>query len=166
MLKKATLLVTLVFSITASAASEDLPEPLRGTWVVRRVIPTATISCWGKRESKSLIGTRIQYSVRGFRWKNIQTDSPEVTIVRLTADQFHDENSGGGASDSQVTLKHLGIEKPDVKQVSLSHPDATITGATTEIPGDRVLMKDSNRIVFSVCNVWFEAEREPQLKEH
>ena len=164
MLNKPFLLLAFVFAIAASAASNDVPEPLRGTWVVKRVIPTATITCWGRRESKSLLGTRIQYSARGFRWQDIQTDLPEVTVDRLTADQFHEQNSGGGAVDSQISLRVLGIEASGLTQISFSHPDATVSGATNEIPGDRVLIKNRNAIVFSVCNVWFEAKREPPSK--
>lgn len=112
-------------------------------------------------DSRKLIGTRIEYSVRRFRWQDIHTDSPEITLDRLTGEQFHDQNSGGGAKDSQVSLKDLGITAPSVTQISFSHTDATISEATNEIPGDRVLIKNQNAIVFSVCNVWFEAKREP-----
>ena len=165
MTSKAGLLLALVSMIAASAArTGDVPETLRGTWIVKRVIPTATITCWGKPESRKLIGTRIKYSDHGFRWQDVQTDSPKITLDRLTAGQFHDQNSGGGAVDSQVSLKDLGIGTSDVTQVSFSHPDAAISGATNEIPGDRVLIKDRNAIAFSVCNVWFEAKREPLSK--
>jgi hypothetical protein len=37
------------------------------------------------------------------------------------------------------------------------------------IPGDVVLLKDGNTIIFSLCNVYFEAERviaPSRLKEH
>ena len=46
-----------------------------------------------------------------------------------------------------------------MKQVSIGHAPATISSATTEIPGDVVLLKNRNAIVFSVCNVYFEAKR-------
>jgi hypothetical protein len=45
--------------------------------------------------------------------------------------------------------------------VTIHHPDAAITGATTEIPGDEVLLKSTNQIIFAVCNVYFEATRLP-----
>jgi hypothetical protein len=34
-----------------------------------------------------------------------------------------------------------------------------ITGATTEVPGDSVLLAGPNRIVVSACGVYFEATR-------
>lgn len=164
--RKTALLLAFVSLMASSSTTTDVPKSLRGTWIVRRVIPTATITCWGGRDSKKLIGTHIEYSAHGFRWQDIHTDSSEITLDRLTAEQFHDENSGGGAADSQVSLKDLGIGTPDVNQISFSHPDAAISEATNEIPGDRVLIKDRNAIVFSVCNVWFEAKREAPPRTH
>jgi hypothetical protein len=106
-----------------------------------------------------LIGTEIYYEAHAFRWKQHRTESPDVIVERLTSDEFHDQNSGGGAADSQVSLKYLGIGASEVTQVSLSHPYANDTEATSEIPGDRVFIKAPDLIVFSVCNVWFEARR-------
>jgi hypothetical protein len=44
-------------------------------------------------------------------------------------------------------------------QISIEHPPASITGGTVEIPGDVALVKDQNTIIFSACNVYFEAKR-------
>ena len=46
-----------------------------------------------------------------------------------------------------------------MKQVSINHAPAKIAGATTEVPGDVVLLKNRDAIVFSVCNIYFEAKR-------
>lgn len=163
---KAALVLAITSMMALSSTTGDVPDEIRGTWTVTRVIPTATITCWGKRESRKLIGTQIVYTAHGFRWQNIRTDASEVTTDRLTAQQFHDENSGGGAADSQVSLEALGITTPDVTQMSFSHPDATVTDATTEIPGDRILVKNQQTIVFSVCNVWFEGKRKATSYSH
>ncbi|HEY6445691.1 MAG TPA: hypothetical protein VIY53_04470 [Acidobacteriaceae bacterium] len=77
----------------------------------------------------------------------------------MSAIQFHDEYSGGGAADSQIDFAQLGIRAPSVTIVKLSHADADITGATVEIPGDWALLKDNNTIILSVCNLYFEAHR-------
>jgi hypothetical protein len=60
---------------------------------------------------------------------------------------------------SQVSFRQLGMKVLETKQVSINHAPAKITGATTEIPGDDVLLKNRNAIVFSVCNVYFEAKK-------
>ena len=158
-MKQLTLLFAVFLGLGTLATAQDIPEQLRGKWVVKRVIPTSTISCWGDRESKQLIGTEIEYSSDMFRWQDKTTTRPDVTIATVTAEQFHSENSGGGAADSQVTFRQLGIQAKEAIQVSLSHPEANITGATIEIPGDSVIIKSRNVIIFSVCNVYFEALR-------
>ena len=154
------LLLFLVINVFVSLSAQEIPAQLRGRWVVTRDLPTSTICCWGEKESKAFIGTEIEYTADNFRWKNIVTTHPSIQIEVISAQQFHDENSGGGANDSQVNFQQLGIKAPRITQIELGHEPADITGGTIEIPGDKVLIKDKNTIVFSVCNVYFEAKRQ------
>jgi hypothetical protein len=153
------LFLALLFNCIGFAAAQDIPGQLRGKWIIKRVLPTSTISCWSYKEARRIVGTEIEYTVNSFRWKDTVTADPVVTVTTLSAAQFHDENSGGGANDSQVSFRELGIRSTTVTQVAFSHPAADITGATIEVPGDRVLIKGENTLVLSVCNVYFEAHR-------
>lgn len=127
--------------------------------IVTRQLPAPTISCWGEAEAKKLIGTELAYSAQSFRWKDVRAKNPTATTRTLTAQQFHDENSGAGSNSSQVTLAQVGIKTNHVLEIKISHPNASITGATSEIPGGTLLSKDKNTIIFSVCNIYFEAKR-------
>jgi hypothetical protein len=151
--------ILAVFAVPAM--SQTIPSELRGTWVIRRELPTSTISCWGEAESKAIIGTEIQYSADAFRWKNKIARHPTAEVSTITAKQFHDENSGGGANSSQVSFGQLGIKTPTAKQVVIHHPGTTsgLPGESSEIPGDTALLRNRGVIVFSVCNVYFEAKR-------
>jgi endoglucanase len=144
---------------TIEGPLQTIPKELWGKWVVRREVPTTTISCWGEKEVKTLIGTEVEYAPGFFRWHKWVTKNPAAEITIVTAEQFHDENSGMGTNSSQVTFQQLGIKADRATQVVFQHPAANITGATTEIPGDHVLIKDENTIIFSVCSAYFEAER-------
>ena len=141
------------------ANSAGIPKQLQGKWIVRRVLPTTTISCWGEKEAKALLGTEIEYTPEVFRWKTTIVKSPIVTSAEVNGQQFQSDHSGGGARDSQVTFAQLGIHAATATQITIQHADATITGGTTEIPGDAVLVRDPNHLIFSACNVYFLAER-------
>ena len=80
----------------------------------------------------------------------------DISIRTVTDDEFRKENSGG---DSPASFAQLGIRARSVLEVDLQHEDADITGATTEVPGDSVLLAGPNRIVVSACGVYFEATR-------
>lgn len=140
-------------------AAQNIPQELVGKWVIQRELPTRTISCWGEKEARAIIGTQIEYTADSFRWKYIVVKQPTVEIAVVSAEQFQRENSSPSVNGSQVSFRQLGINAPEVRQVSIHHAPAGITGATTEIPGDVALLKNHNAIVFSVCNVYFEAER-------
>ena len=152
----------MFFALLRTTPAQTIPKELWGKWIVRREVPTTTISCWGEEEAKTLIGTQIEYSLSFFRWHKIVTKNPTAEITILTAEQFHDENSGKGTNSSQVTFRQLGIQTDKATEVVIQHPAANITSATTEIPGDNVLIKDKNTIIFSVCSLYFEAKRVPQ----
>jgi hypothetical protein len=140
-------------------AAQNIPQELAGKWVIQRELPTQTISCWGEKKARAIIGTQIEYTADSFRWKHIVVKQPTVEIAVVSAEQFQRENSSPSVNGSQVSFRQLGIDAPEVRQVSINHAPAEITGATTEIPGDVALLKNHNAIVFSVCNVYFEAKR-------
>jgi hypothetical protein len=143
----------------AGAAAQGIPRELWGKWVIRHEVPTPTISCWGETEARAIVGTEIEYTTDSFRWKDVTVKHANAEVRIVSAKQFHDENSGGSVSSSQVTFHDLGIALPSATQITIEHPAASITGATTEIPGDVILVKDHNTIILSVCSIYFEAKR-------
>ncbi len=158
-MKKLLYLILVIAALGLACPAQTIPQELWGKWTVTRVIPTTTIGCWGKAEAKKLIGTQIEYSDEVFRWKNAVTRNPKAEVTTISAEQFLQENSGGGAHGSQVSFHQLGIKTDKTKQIAIQHADADISGGTTEIPGDRVLIKDRRTIVFAVCNSYFEAKK-------
>ena len=139
--------------------AQNIPQELVGKWVIKRQLPTLTISCWGEKEAKAIIGTHIEYTPDSFRWTHIVINHPTVEVTVVSAEQFERENSSPSVNGSQVSFRQLGINAPEAKQIIIKHAPAEITRATTEIPGDEVLLKSRNSLVFSVCNVYFEANR-------
>lgn len=154
-------LVAVYVLAAANALAQGIPPQLWGMWIVKRDLPTTTIGCWSENDVKKLLGTKVEYTAERFRWEKEITSQPDVKVEALSAEQFETENSGGGANDSRVNFRQLGITAPRATQVTIAHAPANITGATIEVPGDRVLIKGPNVIVFSVCNVYFEARRLP-----
>jgi hypothetical protein len=124
MLFRNVFLLTLVLPSTAPTIVQEVPKQLAGKWTVNRIVPTSTKSCWGAKESRRLIGTKIEYDSHSFRWRDISTPVSDVSIDYLTAEQFHDENSGGGAADSQVSFKELGIQSDFVEQLTIEHAES------------------------------------------
>jgi len=148
----------VLFAATACTA-QTIPKEIWGQWTVRRELPTKAISCWGEPEAKRLIGSELEYSDKLFRWNTVITDHPIASIRTVTAEQFQSENSSPSVNGSQVSFHQLGIVAKQAEEISIHHESANITGATIEIPGDSVLVKDADTIIFSVCNVYFEAKR-------
>jgi hypothetical protein len=158
-MKRVFYLTLMLMTFATTTMAQTIPQELWGKWIIRRELPTSTISCWGESEARAIIGTEIEYTADSFRWQHEVRRVPTAHIAIVTAKQFHDENSGGGANSSQVSFRQLGIKAATARQVTIDHSPAKITDATTEIPGDVVLLKSRHTIVFSVCSVFFEANR-------
>lgn len=144
----------------AAKPANPMPAELLGTWMIRKILPMQTISCWDEKQARALIGTNLEYKADSLVWKTTTARYVNSTVTTVKAADFAVDNSG---SQSSVTFKGLGITAPEVKQITIEHPDVTIqdgsNGGTTEMPGDHVMLKSRNALVFSVCNVYFEADR-------
>ncbi len=142
--------------LATALSAESLPARLGGTWRITRVLPTTNNTCWGREQAEPLIGSTLTYRDDALRWRGGEVALEDVTTRKLTAAEFSKENSG---STTPASFVQLGIHAPSVMEVDLQHEDMDITGATTEVPGDSVLLAGPNRIVVSACGVFFEATR-------
>lgn len=133
-----------------------IPRMLWGKWIIRRVLPSQTISCWDQKQAEALINTEIEYGPESLRWKNITSDNQGSETTLVMAKQFAQDNSGSG---STVSFEQLGITARAVQQIAIQHPDVSAAGGS-EMPGETVLLKNTDTIIFSLCNIYFEAARE------
>ena len=141
----------------AASSGDALPTGLEGTWRIVRVLPTTNTQCWDRQQATPLVGSRLTYRDDAMRWRGGEVPLEGITTRAVTAAEFRKENSGAG---EPASFAQLGIRARSVTEVDMQHEDADITGATTEVPGDSVLMVSPSHIVVSACGVYFEAERD------
>lgn len=149
------MMAVLVASAVGTSA-EPLPSRLAGTWRIQRVLPTKNVACWGEKDAQPLLGSTLTYSRNAIKWRGGSVPLTGITTRTLTSEQFAKETGGGSSS---ARFDQLGIRSREVLEVDLQHEDMDITGATTEVPGDSVLLAAPNRIIVSACGVYFEATR-------
>jgi hypothetical protein len=159
-----TILVTVFAGTHADAISTGpLPSQLAGTWRITRILPTRNTPCWSPEQAQPLVGSTLTYNSRSLRWQGGQEPLEGITTRVLTATQFRKENTGGNGAAEFI---QLGIHSPSVLEVDLQHEDAEITGATTEVPGDSILLAAPGRIIVSACGVFYEATRPGSRPAH
>ena len=149
---------SILLASTLTTSAEMLPSQLAGSWKIERILPTTNTACWNTDQAKPLLGSTLTYSSRSMRWRGGSVPLQGIATRELSDTQFRKENSSDkGFAD----FTQLGIHSRTVIEVDLQHDDADITGATTEVPGDSILLAGPNRIVVSACGVFFEATRVP-----
>lgn len=147
---------TLALGVVATTSlAEPLPKELAGSWRITRLLPTSNSACWSVGKAMPLIGSTLTYSDHKMTWKGGDIALNGIATRMIDNNELLAEaGSGSGVSFSQLEIK-----KSTVLEVNFQHEDADITGASTEVPGDSVLMAGPNRIVASACGIYFEAMR-------
>ena len=145
-----------VFSIPSAARSEQLPASLRGTWRITRILPTTNSGCWTRNDAESLVGSTLTYGQYEMRWRGGGVPLYDIDTRVVSAAEFRKENDG---PVRPASFTQLGVREAALTEVDMQHEDAAVLPASTEIPGDSVLMVAPDRIVVSACGVYYEAAR-------
>ncbi len=135
----------------AAAHGQAIPSSIAGTWHIVKVLPTTNPACWDADRARSLIGTTLKYTPGKLTWHGGDIPISEALTRTLSLRKFQDEY--------KIDLASLGIRAASVQEIDLQHEDADVTGATTEVPGDTVLLAGPGRIVVSACGVYYSAVR-------
>jgi hypothetical protein len=136
--------------------AESLPAQLKGSWRITRILKTTNVGCWSVEQAQPLVGSTLTYDAKMMHWKGGDVPLLGITTRTVTDDDLHQDAPG---NPTPLSLAELEIRGPVVTEVDFQHEDADITGASTEVPGDSVLLAAPNRIVVSACGVYFEATR-------
>ncbi len=139
-----------------SGLAEPLPAELKGSWRITKLLPTTNTGCWTPDQAASLVGSTLVYGPKSMAWKGGTIPLLGVSTRLVDTNDIRSESGGGPKA---ADLAQLQIDRDSVLEVNLQHEDADITGASTEVPGDSVLMAAPKRIVGSACGVYFEATR-------
>jgi hypothetical protein len=139
----------------------QIPRELLGRWLISKVLPVNTVACLDNQQAQALVGTEIEYRADSFRWKTTTVRILKSSSKMIGALEFNRDNSGSG---SHADFGQLGIAASAVKQITIRHPDVTISelaqSGSHVMPGESVLVEAPNTIIFDICNTYFEARRE------
>jgi TonB family protein len=141
--------------------STTVPEDLQGTWVVKRYIPLYTgVGCFGEEEINSLVGTVIEYKANSIHWNDRTLPVSRVESANLSAEQFVHSQEPTGSYGGVVTFRDFGIQADAVHKITIEHPEVDLGWGDTSFPGDNGLLKTPTTLLYTVCNVWFEVEKQ------
>jgi hypothetical protein len=142
-------LISALFLGTSRAQS--MPASILGKWRIVKILPTRNPQCWDEERAKTLLETTLTYAPKIMFWQGGSEPITEALTRTLSRRKFRDEY--------KVDLPELGIAAASVEEIDLQHEDADITGASTEVPGDTILLAGPGKIVVSSCGFFYLAIR-------
>ena len=151
MQRKVGLFVTALALSGTVAHAQAMPGAIAGHWRIVRILPTKNPTCWDSRKARTLVGTTLHYEPQRLTWHGGPVPISDALTRNLSSRRFQDEY--------KLDPSDLGLRRPVVQEIDLQHEDADITGATTEVPGDTILVAGPGRIVVSACGVFYSAIR-------
>lgn len=134
-----------------SASPQTVPTSIAGTWRIVKILPTRNVQCWDADQARAMVGTTLTYQAHSMVWHG--------GAVPVSAALSRMLRRGSFLEEYKVDLPELGIAAETVEEIDLQHEDADVTGATTEVPGDTVVLAGRGRIVVSACGVFYSAVR-------
>jgi len=138
-------------ALCATSHAQAIPASVAGSWRIVRILPTHNVQCWDEARAKTLLGSTLFYKAHALVWQGGTASITEALTRTIAKQKFQEEYS--------VALEELGIHAESVTELDLQHEDADVTGATTEIPGDTIVLAGPVRIVVSACGVFYSAVR-------
>jgi hypothetical protein len=151
--------------LAVHSVAEPLPSQLRGSWRITHILTTTNVGCWSAERAKPLVGSILTYEEKKMHWQGGEVPLLGITSRTVTEEDLRKDDVG---NPHPLSFAQLEIKSPVVTEVDLQHEDQDITGASTEVPGDSILLAGANRIIVSACGVYFEATRlsTPHGKSH
>ncbi len=148
--------VALLAGTAVGSGAQSMPASIAGSWRITRIVTSGRTACWDEARARTLLGSTLTYTQGTMSWMGGNVPVPEVLTRTLSRRKYQDEY--------KVDLAELGIRADSIVEIDLQHEDADVTGATTEVPGDTVLLNSTGRgghpeLLLSACGVYYAAVR-------
>jgi len=144
--------LTILFGLLQVCAhAQSMPASVAGKWRIVKILPTRNVQCWDEDHAKTLLGTTLTYQAHAMVWQGGSVAISDALTRTLSRRKFQDEY--------KIDLDEIGIKAQSIQEIDLQHEDADITGATTEVPGDTIVIAGPGKIVVSACGVFYSAVR-------
>jgi hypothetical protein len=105
-----------------------IPQVLWGKWIVRRVLPSQTISCWDQKQTEAMIGTEIEYGANNLPPGTYRITVESVGFDRAIAENLHLETAGKTTFD--FVLKAGNVSESisvDASGMQVNTTDASVS---------------------------------------
>ena len=130
-----------------SKACAQMPKELAGCWQTTRALQTSNPQSLSPAEARAFLGRKLRFTPSLARSGDAVLKAPQYYVRQVKASDFADAFT--------ITLKDIGISGDSAVEVDIYREKNQLT----EFPGNLVLLKNKQSILWNWRGVFFEAKR-------
>ncbi len=141
-------------SLCASAQSKqaNLPETLKGEWVLASFYKTKNIWGLGPEQAKALVGSKLKYEIGFLTACKQRAQIEKVDEKEVTAAEFL-------AGRNTVHFSDVEIYAASVKEITINGNSSGNCFDTHALPGEDIYVKSKDELLIDFEGVYFRALR-------
>ncbi len=133
----------------APAALAQMPKELGGCWQTTKALQTSNVRSLTPVEANTFLGRKLLFSPALARSGGTSLQSPQYYVRKVAAADFADAFG--------IAFRDIGILEKSAVEIDIYREKNQLT----EFPGNLVLIKNSQSILWNWRGVFFEASRCP-----
>jgi hypothetical protein len=131
------------------AAFAQMPKELGGCWQTTKALQTSNVQSLSQAEARAFLGRKLIFSPTLARSGDTALQSPQYYVRQVADAEFADA--------FRITLRDIGITGKSAVEIDIYREKNQLS----EFPGNLVLLKDKQSIIWNWRGVFFEASHCP-----
>jgi hypothetical protein len=145
------LVATLPSACRGQKIPDDARSTIRGTWVIKSIIPTQNVEGPDPSQQKKLVNTQIVL--------NAQTLKACGQSVPISSVDVHQVNQDDFLTNTRVRFNEVGIDTPSVTEVVINNREAGTCLGAFPLPGQDIYVKSKDEVLVDFEGVFYRAVR-------
>lgn len=129
----------------------DAASMIRGTWVIKSILPTQNVEGPNPSQQQKLVGTQIVLNAQTLKACGQSVPISSVDVHQVNADDF--------LNNTQARFNEVGIDTHIVAEVVINNREAGTCFGAFPLPGQDIYVKSKNELLIDCEGVFYRAVR-------
>jgi hypothetical protein len=134
------------------SAQANIPDAVRGTWILRSIYPTQNVEGPSPRQQRKLLGSRISIGKSSLVACRQSVAITSVDVHAVTAAKF--------LANTRVSLEKVGFDAPTITEVVINERQPGTCYQAFPLPRQDIYIKNKHELLIDFEGVFYRALKE------